>query len=270
MKVRVGIVGLSEAWETRHRPALRALSDRFEIRAVCTDVAQRGETAAREFDACSLDGFRSLAHREDVDAVLILATTWRGALPILAACDAGKAVYSSAALDIEPEHALRVKQRVEATGVAFMAEFPRRHAPATLRLKELIATRLGAPRLVFCHRRLPSETANGRKPFQPFSLATKEMMELVDWCRYVIGDEPRSVFGVEQKNHNTQQPNESSSLCHNYQMVSLEFGKSTDQGCGTSSANQLRQLHAQTMARCHFVSCSGCNAGGLRERRCIH
>ena len=43
----------------------------------------------------------------------------------------------------------------EESGIAFMAEFPRRQAPATLRLKELIATRLGEPRLLFCHRRVP-------------------------------------------------------------------------------------------------------------------
>ena len=34
-----------------------------------------------------------------------------------------------------------------------MAELPRRHMPATLRLKELIATRLGEPQLLFCHLR---------------------------------------------------------------------------------------------------------------------
>ena len=32
MKLRVGIVGLGEQWETRHLPALRALADRFEVR----------------------------------------------------------------------------------------------------------------------------------------------------------------------------------------------------------------------------------------------
>ncbi len=47
MKLRVGLVGLGNTWEVRHRPALRALSDRFEVRAVCEPVAQRAEVAAR-------------------------------------------------------------------------------------------------------------------------------------------------------------------------------------------------------------------------------
>ena len=69
---------------------------------------------------------------------------------------AGKAVYCAAALDFDTEQARQIKQRVEASGVAFMAEFPRRQAPATLRLKELIATRLGSPRLAV----LPSARAD--------------------------------------------------------------------------------------------------------------
>src|SRR6202162_958701 len=162
MKLRVGLVGLGNAWEIRHRPALRALSDRFEVRAVCEPVAHRAEIAARDFGATAVDGFRVLAEREDVDIVLVLSGQWYGALPILAACDAGKAVYCAAALDFDTQQARLIKERVERSGVAFMAEFPRRQAPATLRLKELITTRLGSPRLLFCHQRVPTETPGGR------------------------------------------------------------------------------------------------------------
>ena len=88
-------------------------------------------------------------------------------------------------MDLDFEQAQRIKQRVEQAGIAFMAEFPRRHAPATLRLKELIATRLGQPRLLFCHQRLtvePGNSANGYR--RPSTAATRALIELVDWCRY--------------------------------------------------------------------------------------
>ena len=155
MKLRVGLIGLGEAWETRHRPALRSLGDRLEVRAICDQVAHRAQQAAQEFNATAVDGFRALAQREDVDALLMLAEQWYGSLPILAACDAGKAVYCAVTPQLEPGEALRLKKRVEESGIAFMAEFPRRQSPATLRLKELIATQLGEPRLLFCHRRVP-------------------------------------------------------------------------------------------------------------------
>ena len=68
MKLRVGLVGLGNAWEIRHRPALRALSDRFEIRAICEPVAHRAQMVAQEFNAAAVEGFRALTTREDIDA----------------------------------------------------------------------------------------------------------------------------------------------------------------------------------------------------------
>ena len=153
MKLRVGLIGLGDFWHQRHAPALRMLSDRFELRAVCDQVAHRPHQVAVEFGATAVDGFRVLTRREDVDVVLVLANQWYGALPVLAACEAGKAVYCAGGMDLSVEDAARIKDRVEEAGIAFMAEFPRRYAPATLRLKELIATRLGNPRLLFCHQR---------------------------------------------------------------------------------------------------------------------
>jgi predicted dehydrogenase len=226
MKLRVGLIGLGEAWETRHRPALRTLQDRFEVRAVCEQVAHRAEQAAREFGATAMDGFRAVCCREDVDAVLMLSEQWYGALPIYAACDAGKAVYLGAALQLEPDEAVKLKRRVEESGVAFMAEFPRRQAPATLRLKELIATRLGQPRLLFCHRRTPVQD----KPTQkgkglPKANDNRDLMELVDWCRYVVGREPTSVLGLM---HNACLE----SADADYKMMSLDFSGPEPPGTG--------------------------------------
>ena len=93
MKLRVGLVGIGQGWDSHYRGALRALADRFEVRAVCSDVALRAEQIAGEFQARSVDGYRALAAREDVDAVLLLAPDWYGPLPVYAACDFGKALF---------------------------------------------------------------------------------------------------------------------------------------------------------------------------------
>ena len=121
MKLRVGLVGLGDQWQSRHRPALRALSDRFEVKAICCEVAERSTQAAKEFEAIPMDGFRAIVERDDIDAVLALSPDWYGPLPILAACEAGKAVYSSAALDVSEGQALEIRRRIEQSGVAFMA-----------------------------------------------------------------------------------------------------------------------------------------------------
>jgi predicted dehydrogenase len=226
MKLRVGLIGLGEAWETRHRPALRTLQDRFEVRAVCDQVSHRAAQAAGEFAASAVDGFRAICCREDVDALLMLGEQWYGPLPIYAACEAGKAIYLGAALQLEVDEATKLKKRVEESGVAFMAEFPRRQAPATLRLKELIATRLGEPRLVFCHRRTPVQ----EKPTQkgkglPKANDNRDLMELVDWCRYVVGREPTSVLGM--MHHIAADAPD----C-DYKMMSLDFSAPQPPGSG--------------------------------------
>jgi len=226
MKLRVGLVGLGDAWQQRHAPALRALADRFEVRAVCEQVGHRAEQAAAEFSAAAVDGYRTLAGREDIDAVLILSPQWYGALPILAACEAGKAVYCAAGLDLTADDARLIRERVEQTGVAFVAEFPRRHAPATARLKELIATRLGPPRLLFCHQRSVTDGSrdhpSGPAP-QPSSV--RSLIELVDWCRYVVGREATWVTGLMHSSS-------SSSGEEDYQMMSLDFTDSGSPGTG--------------------------------------
>jgi predicted dehydrogenase len=217
MKLRVGIVGLGEAWENRHRPALRALSDRFEVRAVCCEVAHLAQQAARELSAQEVSGFRALAARDDIDVVMILAPEWYGPLPVFAACQSGKSVYCGAALDIDdPAQARELRDCVEKSGVAFMAEFPRRLAPATLRLKELIATRLGAPKLIFCHRRSTIEPGAPQRRGRNCPTMLREMIEQVDWCRYVAGAEPTSVVGIE---HGTLD----SADGDDYRMMSLDF-----------------------------------------------
>ena len=223
MKLRVGIVGISDAWETRHRPALRALADRFDVRAVCVEVGQRSEQIAREFQATAVDGFRALAARTDLDAVLVLGSSFFGSLPLLAACEEGKAVYCSTALDIPPAKARELKKRVDEAGIAFMAELPRRHAPATLRLKELIATRLGVPRMLFCHSRVsvPSPQSMSKLTYgHPSPDGLRDIVELIDWCRYVIGHEPSSVVGIEHRKA-------SGDTLPDYQMMSLDFSPST-------------------------------------------
>ncbi len=239
MKLRVGLIGLGRNWETRHRLALRALSDRFEVRAVCEQVAHRAEMAAREFGAEAVDGFRSLVSRSDIDAVLMLGAQWYGPLPIYAACEAGKDVYWAGALELSSDEIQQVRLCVERAGVAFAAELPRRLAPATIRLKELIATRLGAPRLLFCHHRFVAQpTTTNHAGATAHCDATRDLVELVDWCRYVVGNDPGSVLGMHHAAPCGPVPD--------YEMMSLDFSSASEPGNGAVaqiSASRYLSLH---------------------------
>ena len=228
MKLRVGVVGLGQAWESRHAPALRALADRFEVRAFCDPIAHRAAEIAQRWPARTCDGFRALAFSGDIDAVLLLSARWYGALPILAACDAGKAIYCSAALDLETHQADEVRRRVREAGVAFMAEFPCRLAPATLRLKELMATRLGPPRLLFCNRRFTARAENSRT----YTSDMRQLTEMVDWCRDVVGGEPSSVVGAAHASAPLGCAERHEAAPKDYLVMTLDFSPPGEIGTG--------------------------------------
>ncbi|MCM2372987.1 Gfo/Idh/MocA family protein [Aporhodopirellula aestuarii] len=222
MKLRVGLIGLGDHWQTMHRPALRMLSERFDVRAIYCSVAKLAENAVTDFQADPVDGYQTMVARDDIDAVLILEQTWLKHLPALAACSQGKAIYWASGLDFDPVEDAEFKRCVEDSGIAFMASFPRRFAPATLRLKELIATNLGAPRLLFCHKRLSlleqqtrlsrrgdsvrrsggeksrddTRPTNSHGHVDAQATMRNELIELIDWCNYVVGGKPESVMSA--------------------------------------------------------------------------
>ncbi|TWU37634.1 Inositol 2-dehydrogenase/D-chiro-inositol 3-dehydrogenase [Novipirellula aureliae] len=200
MKLRIGLIGLGDSWQTRHRPAIRMLQDRFDVRAVYSPVAKLAENAAAEFQADPVDGYRAMVARCDIDAVMVLQNSWLGWLPMLAACEAGKAIYWAGDLDFDPAEAQPIREAIDRSGIAFMTELPKRFAPATLRLKELIATRLGPPQLVFCHRRVQHESNHSKPKCVADNPLHQELLELIDLCRYVVGREPATVVatGVSQ------------------------------------------------------------------------
>lgn len=236
MKLRIGVVGVGPAWESRHLPALRALSDRFEVCAVCDPVQHRAEYVARQFNASVHDGFRVLINRSDIDAVLLLSAKFYGAMPIHAACDFGKAVYCAAAIDLQDAEASELRDRVERSGIAFMAEFPCRLSPATLRLKELIATRLGEPGLLYCNRLRSAAKGRERK-----DRCVRDLVELVDWCRYIVEREPSSLMATSHESPSREY--------HDYFSVSLDFSPPNEIGTGPLAV----------------ISCGDYVAEGLKE-----
>ncbi len=256
MKLRVGLVGLGESWEARHRPALNSLRDKFDVRAVCCEVAARADQAAREFDAEPMDGFRALSSRADIDAVLVLSPDWYGPLPLLAACEFGKAIYCAPALDIAQGQATTVRQRVEESGVAFMAEFPRRYAAATIRLKELIATRLGAPRLLFCHARRKGASLPKRRTKPGISRTTRDLMESVDWCRYAVGCDPTSVIGI-QHNHSTLSPIPNNAAPNNAEDVDTENANSENANTENGEIKKVRSDYLMMSLDFSQPDCTG-------------
>lgn len=198
-RLRAGVVGLGRLWETRHKPAMGRMRDRFQVTAVYDQVAGRAEIEANQVGCRAVTGLAALVDSPDVDAVYLLTPQWFGLHAIELACRAGKPIYCGLPLASDPDEIDRLDGLVRSSGVAFMPEFARRFYPVSIRLRELIATRIGRPRLIVAKTRVGQfDRASQPGPstqIAPNSLLIDPGSYLLSWCRFIFAAEPVSVQG---------------------------------------------------------------------------
>lgn len=199
VRLRVGVIGLGRLWEARHKPALMRLRDRFQVTAVYDQVLRRAEIEAAQLGCAAVEGLSALVERPDVDVVYVLTPQWFGLYPIELACACRKPVYCALPLASAGEELEALAALVESSGIPFMPEFARRFYPATLRLRELLATTLGPPRLILGQNRLFGFDRYGQ-PGPTTQIAPAPLMidpgsYLLDWCCFLFQSEPTALQG---------------------------------------------------------------------------
>ena len=202
-RLRVGVIGLGRLWETRHKPSLARLEDQFRVTAVYDTVHRRAELEANQIGCAACQGLSALIERSDVDVVYLLSRQWFGLHPIKLACGLRKPVYCALPLASNLAELESLARVIDQSGIVFMPEFARRCYPATLRLKELLATQLGPARLIIGHSRLygfdryalPGPTTQ----ITPAPLLVDPGSYLLDWCCFVFQTLPDSLVGSQCK-----------------------------------------------------------------------
>lgn len=198
-RLRVGVIGLGRLWDTRHKPSLVRLNDRFRVTAVYDQVARRAELEAAQLGCTASQGLAALIERPDVDAVYLLTPQWFGLHPIRLACAEGKAIYCALPLAGDRGELEALAGLIDSSRIVFMPEFARRCYPATLRLKELLETRLGPARLIvgqswlfgFDRYAVPGPTTQTA----PAPLLIDPGSYLLDWCHHLFQAYPSTVWG---------------------------------------------------------------------------
>ena len=199
-RLRLGVVGLGRLWEARYRPALARMADRARVVALYDQVARRATAEAAALRCAAVDGLTDLIDRPDIDALLLLTPQWFGLHPVALAAERGKPVYCALPVAGDPGGLEDLAPRIVAGGAAFVPELARRAYPASVRLKELLATKLGPARLILGHVRLGGFDRYGApgpsSQTSPSTLLQDPGGNVVDWCRWVFGAEPTTVQGV--------------------------------------------------------------------------
>lgn len=202
--LNVGLIGLGPEWEQRYRPALAKLRQRLRVLSVYSPVAAQAEQAAVELECQVAPGLLSLIEREDVRALLILDTAWHAGVPAEFACRVGKPAFLAGRFDDRLPIAARLLRRAAETGVTLMPDFGHRYTPATSRLRELVASRLGRPLSLVVETPLPADLAGGDP--HHFAAARDALAVTLDWCTNLIGTVPAVVQAGEAVSREANAP----------------------------------------------------------------
>ena len=229
--INLGIVGLGPVWESRYRPVLEKLQHRVRIRAVFDPVASRCEEVAATLRAAPYQGVLALLTHADIRGILVLDSSWYGNVLIHFLRQARKPVYIAGSLGEDWDELSRLRSLVESEGLLVMPEFSRRFTPATCRLHELIATRLGRPQHIAIDAVPPPPDSADAIPGQ--KAGTDFLVGLLDWCRYVVR---LTTIRLEARPLDPATPD----APHHH--VAIEFGDGREHGPARSTA-ELRVRH---------------------------
>lgn len=168
----VGVIGAGNEWEATWRPALSSQS-RLQVAAFHDPIAVRGESAARDVDARFYSGARELlAGAGPLRALLVLDAGWLGTWVIREAAKNRIPLFvAPAAIDVREVASLNDE---EFSDLLFQPDLRSRYTPATMRLRELVATQLGPIEFLS----VEVDLRNGDR--------TWSVAQLIDWCRFVV------------------------------------------------------------------------------------
>jgi predicted dehydrogenase len=141
-RIRVGIIGANpdRGWAAEaHIPALRSLSDDFEITALSTSRLESADAASKRFGVpLAFDEHQDLVNRADVDVVAITVKVPYHLELATAALDAGKAVYCEWPLGNGLKEAETLAALAKKQGVLAVAGLQARSAPSVAYVRDLI------------------------------------------------------------------------------------------------------------------------------------
>ena len=141
-RIRVGIIGANpdRGWAAQaHIPALKSLSDDFEITALSTSRRESADAASKLFGVpLAFDNHQDLVNSAVVDVVAVTVKVQYHLELATAALDAGKAVYCEWPLGNGLKEAETLAALAKKKGVLAVAGLQARSAPSVAYVRDLI------------------------------------------------------------------------------------------------------------------------------------
>src|SRR5881398_3928696 len=141
-RIRVGIIGANpdRGWAAQaHIPALKSLSDDFEITALSTSRRESADAASKLFDVpVAFDNHQDLVNSTVVDVVAVTVKVPYHLELATAALEAGKALYCEWPLGNGLAEAQTLAALARRSGVLAVAGLQARSAPSVAYVRDLV------------------------------------------------------------------------------------------------------------------------------------
>ncbi|CAM03926.1 myo-inositol 2-dehydrogenase [Saccharopolyspora erythraea NRRL 2338] len=186
MTVRVGVIGTGMIGQDHIRRLTRVVTG-AEIVAVTDIDADRAASVAGGVGARTMPSGADVIGSADVDAVLVTSWGPTHAEHVLAAIEAGKAVFCEKPLATEVEDCLRIVEAESARGKRLVqVGFMRRYDAGYREMKELVdAGGIGTPLMAHCVHRNPTVPETYHSAMAAQDTAVHE----IDTLRWLLDDE---------------------------------------------------------------------------------
>ncbi len=171
--ILLGIVGGSSVWEAGYRAAVLALT-RGRVAAVFSPQPGDAEHVAQETGGQLFYSLRRMIDRSGVRALLILESGWSRDWAIALATARQLPVFVASPLDESLPRVASALADMEAEGALVVPGARLRATPTSLRLRELIATKLGPI------QQLDIDLSGMPGSVDPIVIG------VIDWCRWLL------------------------------------------------------------------------------------
>ncbi|MBO0783184.1 MAG: Gfo/Idh/MocA family oxidoreductase [Ktedonobacteraceae bacterium] len=130
-RIKVGVIGLGEVAQIIHLPILEALSERYEVTALCDISRQLLEHMGKRYNVDKLyTNYHQMVAQADIDVVFVLNSDEYHADATIAALRQGKHVLVEKPMCLNQADADAIIRARDEAGTQVMVAYMRRYAPA--------------------------------------------------------------------------------------------------------------------------------------------
>lgn len=196
--IRTGFIGAGQFAQAYHLPNLNK-DQRFQIRAIATKNGIHAKQVARQYQAAYFTtDSEEILNDPEIDLVIITTRHNLHAPLVIQAAEHRKNILIEKPIAMTLEECRRIQTVLDKTKVHMVMGFNRRFAPVAQEVRSIVSARKGP--IVLIYRINSTGMKKGHwinDPVEGGGAILGEGCHVFDFCRWIIGSNPRSLYGTQ-------------------------------------------------------------------------